>query len=160
MGLSLDWLEVLKTKGLIDAPAEEIDDSPFIPVLFVPPGTLTLPIETASEANGRDWKARSNRNKEARRIVAKEIGCRWEFFYRFPVAYHRGEKLKLIFTRLGGRRLDKANVGAALKATEDAVALLFGANDGDDRWDAEFEQQPGGLKGVRIEIYTTGEHGK
>jgi len=157
MGLSLDWLEVLKTKGFIDAPEPEHDDSPFVPVLFIPPGTITLPIETASEANGREWRERSNRNKEARRIVSRVIGSRWEFFHRFPVAYHKGEKLKLIFTRLGGRKLDKANVGPALKGVEDALALMFGANDGDDRWDSSFEQSPGGLKGVRIEIYTTGE---
>ena len=152
MGLSLEWLEVLKSKGLIDEPEQPEPDSPFVPVLFIPPGTITLPIETASESNGRDWKARSNRNKEARRIVSREIGSRWEFFHRFPVAYHRGERIRIVFTRLGGRRLDRANVGPALKGLEDAVALMFGANDGDCRWDASFEQQPGGLKGVRIEI--------
>lgn len=153
MGLSLEWLEVLKSKGLLDEPVGEPEpDSPFVPVLFVPPGTITLPIETASESNGRNWKARSNRNKEARRIVSREIGSRWEHFARFPVAYHRGERIRIVFTRLGGRKLDRANVGPSLKGVEDAVALLFGASDGSELWDASFEQQPTGLKGVRIEI--------
>lgn len=157
--LPLAYMDRPEVRALIAPESMPVieEETKFVPVLFIPPGTLTLPIETASEANGRKWRERSHRNKEARRIVSKEIGCRWEYFHRFPVAYHRGERIKLIFTRLGGRKLDKANIGSALKQTEDALALMFGANDGDDRWDASHEQQPGGLKGVRIEIYTTGE---
>ena len=111
----------------------------------------TLPIVTASEANGRDWRKRSNRTKQAREIVSKAFGPvmlddlkRWYHCERMP--------LDLLFTRLATRKLDAANLPVALKATEDAVALMLGCDDGDPRWRAMFEQEVGNVCGVRISI--------
>jgi hypothetical protein len=40
----------------------------------------------------------------------------------------------------------------AIKATEDALAFVMGASDGDPRWRSESAQEPGGAFGVRIEM--------
>ena len=65
----------------------------------------------------------------------------------FAAHYHNGGALAITFTRLGGRRLDKSNLSVALKASEDAVCLMLGADDGDPRWQPTWEQEPGGAVG-------------
>lgn len=113
-----------------------------------------LPILTVAESNSRDdWAKKSNRTRTARRIVSRAFGPRLDVVARFALAFHAGRTLGVVFTRLGGRKLDKGvNLPSALKATEDAVALMLGADDGAPNWDAKFEQQPGGKSGVRIEL--------
>jgi len=121
------------------------------------PLTWLLPIVTASEANGRDWRARSNRTQQARRIVSAALGFRLPHLAKIAEHYHwRQGHIRVSLTRIGARKLDAANLGPALKATEDAVALMLGADDGDTRWHAEFHQQVGGLVGVRIAITELG----
>jgi hypothetical protein len=150
-----------KRRGLIEEPASaaterpvvELQNGPLVQSLFMPPGTWLLPIRTASEANGRDWRKRSNRTQEARRIVSRELGKVLWIVASFakPVHLHR-ETLRVKLTRLGGRKLDAANLGPALKAAEDAVAMVLGIDDGDPRWQVEFGQEPGGRVGVRLEL--------
>jgi hypothetical protein len=54
-----------------------------------------------------------------------------------------------------------SNLPTAIKATEDALAFLMGACDGDPRWRSEFAQEPGGAFGVRIELEVVdGDGGK
>jgi hypothetical protein len=72
--------------------------------------------------------------------------------YKTAVHYHSGKALRITFTRLGENRLDRANLSTALKATEDAIAYMLGANDGDDRWQSTYEQEDSALIGVRVEI--------
>lgn len=121
---------------------------------------LTLPILTKSEANqGGNWKGKSKRTKDARRQVSLLCGPKLRKLARFAEHYHAGGILRAKFTRLGGRKLDRmANLGAALKATEDAICLMLGVDDGDPRWVAVSEQEPDGAVGVRIEI-TLGSKG-
>jgi hypothetical protein len=129
------------------------EDSGLLSASYVPPGTWVLPIKTASEANGRDWRKRSNRTQQARRIVSRDLGKVLWLVPQFGERLHlRKQPLVVRITRLGGRKLDLANLGPALKATEDAVALMLGIDDGDPRWQVEFHQEPGGPYGVRLEL--------
>lgn len=111
-----------------------------------------LPIPTASESNGREWRDRSARTQVARRIVSRAFGKRLVELAAIAAWYHADNPIAVRLTRLGGRKLDPGNISSALKATEDAVALLLGADDGDDRWRVSFGQEPGGDAGVRVEL--------
>jgi len=118
---------------------------------------FTLPVATASEANGRDWRARSARTTQARAVVSRCLGPHLRRLAPFADHYHAGRPLGVRLVRLGGRRLDRtANLGPALKAVEDAVALMLGADDGDPRWQSEADQEPGGPAGVRVEFARLG----
>lgn len=152
MGFDPEWGKVAEAKGL--AAVEEAEDAKgaITKALFAPPGTWVLPIVTASEANGREWRKRSSRAQNARRIVSREFGCRLDYLAPFARHFHAGRPLSVKLTRLGGRKLDAANLGPALKATEDAIALMLGADDGDSRWRVEFHQEPHSPVGVRIEL--------
>ncbi len=119
---------------------------------FTPPGCWTLPVETSSEANGREWRKRSNRTQAARKVVSAQLGRDLIYLAAFAAHFHAGGALRITFTRLGGRKLDRSNLPTALKSTEDAVALLMGADDGDPRWQPTWEQEPGGAVGVRVEL--------
>ena len=77
----------------------------------------------------------------------------------FIESYHAGRIVYIRFTRLGVRRLDPANLGGSLKATEDALALMFGANDGDLNWQASFHQHVSEKIGIRIELSLSPFHG-
>jgi hypothetical protein len=115
---------------------------------------ITLGIETASEANGRDWKARNRRGGAAWKAVSRLCGR--NIRHLAPLAEHyycHDGALKIVFARIGGRKMDRSNLPAAMKAVEDALAFMLGADDGDPRWQAEWEQQPGpGPVGVSISI--------
>jgi|GEM_PF-1460587 len=146
--------------GLIDPPSPAADEKPapadlvgelFAVVAGCP--VWVLPVVTVSESNCRDdWAKKSNRTRVARRVVSRAFGRRLDALPPFALAYHAGRTITVVLTRLGGRKLDAANLPSALKATEDAVALMLGADDGDDRWRAEFRQECGGRTGVRIEL--------
>jgi hypothetical protein len=123
-----------------------------VPGGFGRPGTFWVPLVTASEANARNWKERSARTHAARRAVSRVLGPHLRALADFSEHYHAGGALRVVFTRLGGRRLDRSNLGNALKATEDAVCLVLGCDDGDPRWVSSFEQEPGGKVGVRVEL--------
>lgn len=123
---------------------------------FSDPCVFWVPLVTASECNNRDWKARSARTRAARLAVSRVLGPRLRALAPVAEWWHRGGTVRAVLTRLGGRRMDAANLGSALKATEDAVCLMIGADDGDDRWVPTYQQEPGGPCGVRIELETKG----
>ena len=144
-----------KARGLIPpTPTPDLEAKPArIRVTFAPPGTWTLGVETRAEVNGRDWRSRSSRTQAARRAVSAAFGRAMVWVAAFADHYHRGGRLRVVLTRLGGKRLDPSNLPTALKAVEDAVALMLGADDGDARWVAEWHQEPGGAAvGVRVEL--------
>lgn len=120
-----------------------------------PAGNYTLialiPIKTASEINGRDWRKRSGRSKASWNAVSRVLGPHLGLLAPFSEAYRSQRALKVTFTRLGGRKLDRSNLPTATKAVEDALAFMLGADDGDPRWHSSFEQEPGDV-GVRIEL--------
>lgn len=156
-------------KGLIETPtllpsgrAAKPKKSDMVEELFasMPGGPVwVLPIVTASEANCRQWQAKSNRTREARRIVSPALGKRIDYLAPFARAYHAGIPVRVILTRLGGRKLDEGvNLPSSMKAVEDAVALMLGADDGSPLWHVEFEQEPEHTgHGVRIELRMKGK---
>ncbi len=107
-------------------------------------GTLSawVPVITASETNspGRDWRARHRRSKEGWRQVSQTLGPHLRALARFAEIYHKHGQIRMTFTRLGGRKMDKSNLPAAMKGIEDALAFMLGADDGDSRWSPRFEQ--------------------
>ena len=108
---------------------------------------------TASETNARNWKDKSHRTQAARLAVSRCFGPNLRALAGIAEWYHARNPIRVVLTRLGGHKLDKGNLPAALKAVEDAVALILGADDGDDRWLVEFAQEPGKTgHGVRIEL--------
>jgi hypothetical protein len=115
--------------------------------------TLYIPVRTASEVNGRDWRARSRRSNASWRAVSKVCGPLLWLLHPYATAYHEGKALKIVFTRLGGHKMDRSNLPSACKGVEDALAFIAGADDGDAKWSARFEQEPDAERvGVRIEI--------
>jgi hypothetical protein len=112
----------------------------------------SIDVKTVGEVNGRDWKARSRRTDAAWQAVGNTLGRHLSLLAPFADAYHGGKALRIVFTRLGGRRMDRSNLPTAIKATEDALAFMMGACDGDPRWRSEFAQEPGGAFGVRVEM--------
>ncbi len=111
-----------------------------------------IPLETRSEINLRQWQKRSKRTDAAWSAVSKAFGPHLAYLVRFASDYHAGLPVMVKFTRLGGRRLDRSNLPTALKAVEDAVAWLMGADDGAVNWRAEWEQEACDGCGVRIEF--------
>lgn len=175
MKLSPQMIDELVAKGATLGPlamiheaeaSVEIDEGPIRTMCFVEPSvmlactsipsrtilTASVPVQTASETNAREWKGRSRRTVDARLAVSRTFGPRLKMLAHFADAYHRNEALRIRFIRLGGRKMDKSNLPAAMKSVEDAMALMMGADDGDPRWHAEFDQETEGAVGVRIEI--------
>ena len=129
-----------------------------VPDAFIPPPdgkmwpvTFVVGVYTASEANEADWRNKSTRKGVIRSAVSRVLGKELAYLVPFSIAYHRGLPVRVHFVRLGGRRLDKlANLGTAMKAAEDTVCLMLGADDGADNWVPSCDQEPGGAYGVRI----------
>ena len=60
--------------------------------------------------------------------------------------------VKVTLTRCSPRKLDKWNMGGAMKHIIDGIADAYGVDDGDDRWEFEFKQRKAKTHGVEIEI--------
>ncbi len=161
MQISKELYAELVAKGLIQEPgnkgrgkrkkASEVVEATFSPS---PVPTWVIPLKTASEANSRGWHGKANRTQEARRVVCLALGRHLEYVVPFARAYHEGRPVRVVLTRLGGQMLDRTvNLPSALKAVEDAVALVAGADDGAANWRCECHQRPGGAWGVEISLY-------
>lgn len=106
--------------------------------------TITLPLQTRSEANLRNWQGRCRRTKEARTVWLATA-----FRFRLP----RPELPVVVkFTRLGGKKLDDDNLRQALKGLRDHIAEWLGVDDADDRVRWKYFQEPRGPIGVRVQI--------
>ncbi len=115
--------------------------------------TFTLPILTASEANQRQWQGKARRTSDARRAVSRAFGRHLRRLASYADHYHAGGVLLVTLTRLGGKGLDRTvNLPSALKAVEDGVATVLGADDGSPLWRCRCEQEPGPKYGVRIRL--------
>lgn len=125
---------------------------PLVAEAFIAPATWVLPIPTASEINLRDWRARSRRSDVAWKVVSRCFGRQLDYLSHIARHYHAGRPIDVKLTRLATKRLDNSNVPPALKAAEDAVAFLLGADDGDARWQSSFHQEVGYVIGVRVEL--------
>lgn len=163
MPLSLgEALEQARRKGLIvekgvnhaalspDAVSVEDKKPLLLPSVFVPPGTWIVGVQTISAGNLAKWRGLSNHTKKCRAAVSKLFGKHLRSLAEFAEHYHNGGSVRITFTRLAPKRLDAGNVSMSVKAVEDAVALLMGADDGDMRWVATYEQEQSERYGVRI----------
>jgi hypothetical protein len=119
---------------------------------FTPPGAWVVPLRTASESNQRDWRAKSARTQAARRAVSKALGPHLRHLAAFADHFHSGGALGVTLTRIAPKRLDRGNAFAAMKAVEDAVALMLGADDGDPRWRLDACQEVGPGYGVEVSL--------
>lgn len=107
--------------------------------------TLTVPVQVVSEANVRShWSGKYKRGNEQASALMATI---WPLVR--PVI---GRGLTITWTKLGGKALDTDNLSGAFKALRDRLAAWLGIDDGDERIDWEYRQEPGGDVGVRVEI--------
>lgn len=111
-----------------------------------PRWTLTLPLAVVSEANQREfWRKRHARNREQQARI----------FLEWLAAFGQakpGTPATITLTRLGGNRLDSDNLAGAFKHVRDALADICEVNDGSDLLTWRYAQEPGGARGIRIEI--------
>lgn len=113
---------------------------------------VTVPVETRSESNLRDWRARSRRSGSAWKAVRSAVDVGDLKVFQDRVRIDHGA-VEIVLTRLGGRKLDKGNLPGSMKGVEDAIAYLLDIDDGSLHWSVRFEQEPGnGPMGVRIEL--------
>ena len=126
------------------------------PAFKVGPLVFVFPVATASETNVRAWKAKNARSRDARRTVCPILGKRLRYLVPFAEAFHAGLPVYAKFVRLGGKNLDAmANLGAALKAVEDAVAHVLGADDGSGNWVVSSDQMTDWPRvGVAVILHT------
>ncbi len=111
-----------------------------------------LPIEVRSESNLREhWTMKNKRKKEQQTLIKMIFHGKRQCFERWKKSYAAGP-IRITFTKLGGRRLDRSNLPVSFKGIEDTFAWLMGCNDGHDHWRAEWEQEPGGPVGIKIRI--------
>jgi hypothetical protein len=152
--LAMPGVTVRARHGVIPDPAAPAAVALVVGMAELDRGRLrtTNPVKAVGEVNARDWKARSRRTDAAWSAVSRTLGRHLSLLAPFADAYHGDMALRILFTRLGGRRMDRSNLPTAIKATEDALAFMMGACDGDPRWRSEFAQEPGGVVGVRIEL--------
>jgi hypothetical protein len=153
-----EQLADLIAKGLIPAPkkgGKKPKGGELVEASFTAPATWVIPLKTVSEANSRGWHGKAARTQAARRAVTQALGRHLAAVVPYAEAYHAGRAVRVTITRLGGAKLDAmSNLGAALKAVEDAVALVMGADDGAPNWRCRAEQEPGGAFGVCIQLDT------
>lgn len=119
----------------------------------VGPVSFVVPVKTVSETNTRDRFKKNARTVTIRRAVSHTLGKHLRYLTPFAEAYHSGRVVRVLFKRLGGQGLDAmANLGPSMKAAEDALALMLGADDGSANWQSRCEQEPGGDYGILIVI--------
>lgn len=119
--------------------------------------SCTIPIKTVSVLNVREhWAKRARRTKEHRQTTVKRLRIIGEPYRMYRSSWPL--RFTITLTRMGGRKLDPDNLGAALKACQDGVADWLGIDDGDERLTWEYKQEPKKRKmppGVRVEIVAT-----
>ena len=114
---------------------------------------ITIPLKTWSEANTRvHWGTRACRAGKqrgtARLYVAAEMASATA-----DTPTLNGARIVITLTRIAPRKLDSDNLCGALKAVRDGIADALGINDGSERVEWKYSQEPG-RHAVRIEIET------
>jgi hypothetical protein len=119
--------------------------APVVATFDFPVWTLVLPLVVVSEANQREFWAKKYRRKIKQQSA---VDTAWRFrFDRRPAA-----PAMITLTRLGGRRMDSDNLAGAFKHIRDQIARILGVDDGSDLLTWRYAQEPGGPRGIRIEI--------
>lgn len=155
-----------ETGQMTDSPAalchsDKPDEKPqkrrelMAPSLFVEPATWVVPIRLQSEMNkGVIQKGSMSRNKHVKNAIYRALGPHWRIWGPVGDRIRAGHPCSIKAIRLGGTGLDVANLWAAMKFPEDAIANMLGCEDGWPVWKQSFsvDQEPGRLWGLRIEM--------
>lgn len=105
--------------------------------------TITAPIRLVSEANLREhWAKKSRRRKAQQQVISCLLWC-----HRVSLPKGPG---KVRLTRLGPKRFDADNNAGSFKHVQDAIARHFNVDDGDPRWQWQYEQEKAKEYGVRL----------
>ena len=148
-----DWVR----RGLVpndtDTDAEP-ENVKLLPSIFVPQSTFVVGVVTKSEQNQRGhWSKHHGRKQSHRAAVADLFSRNLRHLVPYAEAFHGGQALRLTFTRLAPRSIDRSALGAAMKWIEDAVAeFIAGGHDESQRWLPAWEQEKSERYGVRIQL--------
>lgn len=93
--------------------------------------TVTLPLKTVSEANGRDHWAQKARRARSQRLAARALVWQHPMTARAVEAAMSGQSGAVVVTlaRVAPGTLDDDNLRPALKAVRDGVADALGVDD-------------------------------
>lgn len=108
---------------------------------------IFIPMRTSTPGNTlRHWSIEGREAKKQREIVTAHLIVNRATLSAFPV--------RVTLTRYGpGKLPDWVNMGGMMKHVIDAIAKFYGVDDGDPRWQWDFQPpQRGKSWGVRIEI--------
>lgn len=171
-GMSVgEALDLARAKGLIReegkcvgallaptaAPKGKRDKPALVEAAFVGPATWVVPVYVVAGDNARGQRAKVGRAGHERAATARVLATNLRALAPFADAAQRGERVRCVLTRLGGREMDDDGLHAAGKYVRDCVALFLGVGDGPRgpvRW--EYRSEPGGANGVRIELNLIG----
>ena len=112
-------------------------------------GGLTVQIDglqIRSEPNLHQHWSKKQPRKIAQRLIVLEA-----MRHAMPVGFSDGP-LKVVFTRLGGKRMDPGNLGNGFKVVEDAFFACIGRDDGEEEIEILYRQEPGPSHAVRISV--------
>lgn len=97
--------------------------------------SVTVPVRLYSEANERiHWAALAKRKKAQKEAVGWALKA-----HKRPAA----ERMTVLITRIGPRRLDDDNLANGAKALRDAIASWAGIDDGSERIRWVYDQTTG-----------------
>lgn len=116
--------------------------------------TVTMRLETVSEANTRGEGARMARKKNQKQVVTDFLCARLRPDFG-PAMVRTQGPLRVVLVRGAPRKLDGDNLASSLKACRDAVAKWLGVDDGDeDRvvWETK-QNVRSGMMTVAVEFY-------
>lgn len=106
-----------------------------------------FPLKVVTGANRWEhWSKRSARARTEKQVVAFEMQ---QFKSRRALP---PLPAVVTFTRLAPQKCDDDNLAGAFKAARDAVAALYGVDDGDERWTWRYAQERAKQYGTRIRI--------
>jgi hypothetical protein len=168
--ITQEWLDAFARNGMhptnvravslpTEAPeADEPKKPKLLPDLFIPPATWVIGTQVKSEANARGhWSVHHGRKAGQQRAVSRVLGRHLRVLAGYSDALHEGKPVKVMLTKLGGRKVDKSNLARAFKGVEDACSLILGADDGAANWLVDWGWEANPLVGVRLELSQVNE---
>lgn len=148
-----DWIAKQSAKDDAGTKPKRRTKPLMVPECFVPPATWLIPVEVVSEANKRGhWSKHHGRKASQQRAVSRAMGRHLRVLADFADALHEGKPVKVMLTKLGGRKVDKSNLARAFKGVEDACCLILGADDGAANWRIDWQWESNPRVGVKVEL--------
>lgn len=119
---------------------------------------FTAPIKLPSFANQRmHWAKKARLTKQIREVIGAYLNQASEPSERTVPAKVTITRIHppFVVTKKGKapvKPLDKDNLARSIKSVQDQIAQAFGVDDGDSRWDWNYEQGTGQDYGVHVLI--------